>query len=130
MKPMEDDLLNSDYIVSLGWIVNECPVRGLLDFERQWYIDEGVYHNSLLEHEINKYADGNEVGVAIALVLIISICMALGGLYCVLKNRGKICGKKRSSPDMQVNMSASDQSSKMPDNHRVPSAADVEDDRQ
>ena len=37
MKPMEGDELNSDYIVSLGWIVNECPVRGLLDYERKWY---------------------------------------------------------------------------------------------
>ena len=38
VKPMENNPTNSDQIISLGWIVNECPVRGLLDYEREWYI--------------------------------------------------------------------------------------------
>ena len=75
--------------------------------------------------EINKYADGNEVGVAIALVLIIAICMACGGLYCVLKNRGQICNQKKNSPNLEM-QAVSDQSSKLPDNHGVPSAGDRE----
>jgi len=59
----------------------------------------------VLETEYEKYAEGHEIGIAIALVSIISICLVLGGIYCLLKNRGAICNKKSKPPGMQVDMS-------------------------
>ena len=60
--------------------------------------------------ELNKYEDGDEIGIAIGLVSIISICLVLGGLYCCLKNRGMICKKERKAPntDIQVPHDVSD----------------------
>ena len=73
-------------------------MRGLLDFEREWYIKEKVEHKDIFTLEYEKMST-EELYIAIALVSSIILSILIGILYCCLKNRGLICNKKRKIPE-------------------------------
>ena len=51
-----------------------------------------------------EHMSSNEIGIAIALVSSICLAFILGAIYCILKNRGKICKKekKAENPEIQI----------------------------
>ena len=73
-------------------------MRGLLDFEREWYIKENVAHKDIVTIEMENMSS-DEIYIAIALVSSIFLSMLLGILYCFLKNRGLICNKRKKIPE-------------------------------
>ena len=79
-----------DHIVSLGFIVNECPSRSILDFESQ-YMKEYIKKQKEISME-NEPKDHGK-GIATVAVIIIGSAGSLSILYCCLKSRGKLCKK-------------------------------------
>ena len=81
---------DQDHIVSLGFIVNECSSRSILDFESsymKWYIRKQK------QTEMENAPKDHGKGIATVVVIIIGSGFSLSILYCCLKRRGKICKK-------------------------------------
>lgn len=86
-----------EHIVSLGLIINDCPGRALLEYEREHMEKKGFL--AYYEHEMELAATDETVA------RIILICVFSGTVlmlcYLCLKNRGKICKCKRGNDDVK-----------------------------
>lgn len=85
-----ESLSETPHIHSLGFIVNECPVRNLLDFEQNHDLNE------LLKIDEAKEAGAaidSEAKLGLALIIGIISLWVIIGVYIALKNRGKLCKK-------------------------------------
>ena len=79
--------MTSSHIVTLGFIVNSCPGRSLLEQEKKWMMTHGVLED--IEYRIN-HSNGDEK-VAMIVMMIILIASAVLCCYVCLKNRRNLC---------------------------------------
>lgn len=77
----------SEHLVTLGFIMNNCPGRSLLDHEADWIANNTILDD--LEYTVKMEAGDETIAMTIMFVIICASLMVCG--YVCLKNRGKIC---------------------------------------
>ena len=84
VAPDPDTKGERDHIVSLGFMENRCPARGVLDYE-----------SSFKKMSTTKFLStaSTDNGVAIAVIMCLLAIVLITVIYCCLKNRGRICQK-------------------------------------
>ena len=98
---------HDDYIVSMGFIQNECPSRDSLDYERDWVVPD----KKLKSEKEKARRGGSDKGIAIVILAIIIGVMAIFSIYCCLKNRGQFCkGKKEPGAGGDISVQQDDNS--------------------
>ena len=91
--------LNADHIVSLGFIVNKCPGRSLLEHEAALMAKKGLIPETV---ELFEEAAADEI-VAMSILISVGIGCLFVASYYVAKNRGKICKKQSKSKSAKPN---------------------------
>ena len=89
----------NDHIIALGFFVNSCPIRGILETEEQFM--SAVLPEVIAEVEHFSGSKGFLVFIFCGLITV----AALIGVYLCLKNRGKIC-KKQGQPSELVDQNS------------------------
>ena len=119
----------SGHIYSLGFIVNTCPVRDLLKYEKdQFASPEGIAQQ--VEEFVLDEATDLTVGYTILGIFLLGF--AVCGCYFLLKNRGTLCKGNQADGQGEHAQVANDSiqldSSKTEPNTRVDSVSVVHED--
>ena len=122
----------TDHISSIGFIVNSCPIRDLLAWEKEHLYGADDDEVTRLDSEDGgRRKNGKRRGGvgkgAFAAILIFSILtpfIICAAIYYILKRRGMICKKKTPTSGAELSVGGMDNSVNNGQENRVPSAMD------
>jgi len=85
-------------IKSIGFLVNECPIRNLLDYENHRQMLESITEE-VEDFVIRESHDMTLIFVLIGVVVAIALFCAI---YILLKNRGSLCKNRHAEAEKRL----------------------------